>query len=108
MTDFYTIAKKDFDADCHLRNIFEGVARGVNKQHDPLPLISTLFIWPSGSTPMDKMGWSEEAANEKLRLWSEEGYPVEDFTNLGLCFAKRYASDSVIDSQGISEQLEKE
>jgi len=100
-------AKKDFDADIHLRNVFEGVARGVNKQHDPLVLICTLFMWPEGSTSMDKMGWNEESANEKISAWSEEGYPVEDFTNWGLFFAKRYASDSIIDSQGILERLEK-
>ena len=100
-------AKKDFDADVQLRNVFEGVARGVNKQHDPLILICTLFMWPQGATSNDKMGWTEEAANEKIRAWSEEGYPVEDFMNWGLFYAKRYATDSIIDFQGISEELEK-
>ena len=96
-------AKKDFDADVQLRNVFEGVARGVNNQHDPLVLICTLFMWPDGA---DKMGWTEESANEKIRAWSEEGYPVEDFTNWGLFYARRYASDSIIDSVGISEAME--
>ena len=100
-------AQKPFDADIHLRNIFEGVARGVNKQHDPLILICTLFIWPEGTTSADKMGWSEEAANEKIRAWSEEGYPVEDFTKLGVCYARRYASDFITDSQDTSEEPQK-
>lgn len=87
-------AKKDFDADVQLRNTFEGVARGANRQHDPLVLICTLFMWPDGA---DRMLWTEESANEKVKAWSEEGYPVEDFTRWGLFFARRYASDSITD-----------
>jgi len=98
-------AKKDFDADVQLRNVFEGVARGVNKQQDPLILICTLFCWPEGEP---RISWSEETANETIKLWSEEGYPVEDFFSLALQFVARYQSASVIASQNILEQTEVE
>lgn len=98
-------AKKDFDADVQLRNVFEGVARGVNKQQDPLILICTLFCWPEG---VPRISWSEEAANETIKLWSEEGYPVEDFFNLALQFVARYQSASVIAFQNTLEQAEAE
>ena len=91
--------KKDFDADVHLRNVFEGVARGVNKQNDPLVLICTLFCWPQGEPRID---WDEELANETINLWSEEGYPVEDFLLLGLQFVRRYQSGSLTESLSIS------
>lgn len=92
-------AKKDFDADVQLRNVFEGVARGVNKQQDPLVLICTLFCWPQGEP---RVSWDEEKANETIKLWSEEGYPVEDFLLLGLQFVRRYQSGSLTESLSIS------
>ena len=91
--------KKDFDADVHLRNVFEGVARGVNKQNDPLVLICTLFCWPQGEPRID---WDEELANDTINLWSEEGYPVEDFLLLGLQFVRRYQTGSLTESLSIS------
>jgi hypothetical protein len=80
-------ASKPFDADTHLRNVFEGVLRKQNKQNDPLLLICTLFCDPEGA---DRTAWSEEQANETIEAWSREGYPVEDFFKLGLEFVRRY------------------
>lgn len=82
-------AQKPFDADVHLRNIFEGVARGANKQHDPLLLICTLFCWPDGE---ERKGWTEAEANERLKVWSDEGYPVEDFFDLALRCVRHYST----------------
>jgi len=81
-------AQKPFDADVHLRNVFEGVVRGVNKQFDPVLLICTLFCWPEG---VERKEWSEESANETLKIWSDEGIPVEDFFALALRFVRRYS-----------------
>lgn len=92
-------AKKDFDADIHLRNTFEGVARGVNKQHDPLLLMCTLFCWEEGA---DRSAWSEEGANEKIKAWGEEGYPAEDFFLLAVQFVRRYQAGLLPDSENTS------
>lgn len=80
-------AKKDFDADTMLRNTFEGVLRKTNKQYDPLLLICTLFMCDESE---DRASWDEANANEKIKLWSEEGYPTEDFLRWGLHFSRRY------------------
>lgn len=93
-------AQKPFDADIHLRNIFEGVQRKVNGQNEPLALICTLFCRPEGDTSQT---WDEESANETLKKWSDEGYPVEDFFRLGLAFVARYQSDFNSDSQDTLE-----
>lgn len=93
-------AGKPFDADTHLRNVFEGVARGANKQHDPLVLICTLFCREENTA---QGGWSEEKANETIRIWSEEGYPVEDFFALALEFVRRCQFASLPGSQGTLE-----
>lgn len=87
--------QKPFDADTHLRNVFEGVARKVNNQHDPLVLICTLFCWPEGA---DRTKWDEESANETIKKWNDEGYPIEDFFQLGLQFIRRYQGALQLDS----------
>lgn len=85
--------KKDFDADIKLRNTFEGVLRKANNQYDPLLLICTLFMCEADE---DRKTWDEANANEKIKLWSEEGYPTEDFLRWGLRFSRLYqlGSDS--------------
>ncbi len=88
-------AQKPFDADTHLRNVFEGVVRKVNGQHDPGILICTLFCWPEGA---DRTQWDEESANEKIKAWNNEGYPAEDFFRLGLEFVKRYQAAFQLDT----------
>lgn len=79
--------QKPFDADTHLRNTFEGVLRKTNKQYDPLLLICTLFMCDEQE---DRTQWDEANANEKIKLWSEEGYPTEDFLRWGLHFSRHY------------------
>ncbi len=96
-------ASKPFDADTHLRNIFEGVLRKQNNQNHPLLLICTLFIHPENS---DRNQWSEESANEVLKKWSDEGYPVEDFFRLGLEFVRRYQVAFQPDFQSSLEGLQ--
>lgn len=97
--------QKPFDADVHLRNIFEGVARKVNNQNEPLLLICTLFCWPEGA---DRTKWDEESANETIKKWNGEGYPVEDFFRLGLEFVKRYQAAFQLDSLSSLEEGEAE
>ena len=93
-------AQKPFDADIHLSNIFQGVQRKINKQHDPILLICTLFCHAEGA---DRTKWDEETANETLKAWNDEGYPMEDFFRLGLTFVARYQSDFSNAFQSISE-----
>jgi hypothetical protein len=95
--------QKPFDADVHLRNIFEGVQRKVNNQNDPMLLICTLFCDPVGS---DRTKWDEETANERIQKWSDEGYPVEDFFALGLRFVKHYQHALLSDFLNTSEKEE--
>lgn len=95
---------KRFESDIALNNMMQGTARALNKQHDPLLLICTLFCWPEGES---RTTWDEEKANETIKLWSEEGYPVEDFLALGLQFVRRYQSDLLIESLNISEAEER-
>lgn len=91
---------KRFESDVALNNMMQGTVRALNKQHDPLILICTLFCWPEGEP---RTTWDEEKANETIKLWSEEGYPVEDFLLLGLQFVRRYQSALVTESLNISE-----
>ena len=95
---------KRFESDMALSNMMQGTARAMNKQHDPLVLICTLFCWAEGES---RTTWDEEKANETVKLWSEEGYPIEDFLVLGLQFVRRYQSDSLIESLNILEEPEK-
>ncbi len=74
------------DAIVKLHNCMQGTVRQVSKQTDPLLLICTLFCRPEGDT----QAWSEELANERVKAWSAEGYPAEDFFALGLQFVKHY------------------
>lgn len=97
-------ASKPFDADTHLRNVFEGVLRKQNNQNDPLLLICTLFCIPEGQGITSD--WTEERANETIQAWSSEGYPVEDFFSLGLQFVKHYQTVLQPDSPNISETEE--
>ena len=94
-------AQKPFDADTHLRNVFEGVARGVNKQHDALLLICTLFCCAEGT---DRSEWNEEVANEIIKEWGAEGYPAEDFFLLAALFVRRYQSALLQGSQNTSDE----
>lgn len=94
-------ASKPFDADTHMRNVFEGVVRKVNKQNEPILLICTLFIDPEGA---DRSAWDEETANETIKKWSDEGIPVEDFFRLGLEFVRRYQVAFQPDSLNTSEE----
>ena len=95
---------KGFEADVMMQNMLDGTAlRKVNRQHDPLLLICTLFICPATE---DRRYWNEETANEKIKLWSEEGYPTEDFLRLGLQFSRRYQFVSEEDSLNGSENPE--
>lgn len=92
---------KRFEADIALNNMMQGTARALNKQHDPLILICTLFCCEEGQP---RTGWDEEAANETIKLWSEEGYPVEDFLFLGLHFVRLYQLGSLQESPDILEE----
>jgi hypothetical protein len=92
---------KRFEADIALHNMMQGTARAINKQHDPLILICTLFCWPDGE---ERKTWDEEQANETIKLWSEEGYPVEDFLLLGLQFVRHYQTGLLPDMVNISDQ----
>lgn len=94
---------KRFESDVALNNMMQGTVRAMNKQHDPLLLICTLFCWPEGEA---RTYWDEEKANETIKLWSEEGYPIEDFLVLGLQFVRRYQSGSLIESLNISGEAE--
>ncbi len=96
-------AKKDHDADHMMRNTFEGVLRKVNKQYDPLLLICTLFMCEKDE---DRTQWDEANANEKIKLWSEEGYPTEDFLRWGLRFSRHYQRGFLEDSLDILESPE--
>lgn len=81
-------AGKGFEADVMMQNMLDGTPlRKANKQHSPEVLICTLFICPETE---DRTTWNEEAANEKIKLWSKEGFPAEDFTRLGLLYIERY------------------
>ena len=51
---------KQFEADIALHNMRQGVVRKLNKQHDPLLLMATLFCCPADE---DRTIWSEESAN---------------------------------------------
>lgn len=92
---------KRFEADIALNNMMQGTARALNKQHDPLILICTLFCCEEGQP---RTGWDEEAANETVKIWSEEGYPVEDFLYLGLHFVRHYQLGLLPESQDTSEE----
>jgi hypothetical protein len=97
---------KGFEADIALHNMMQGASRALNKQHDSLMLICTLFCCPSDE---DRTIWNEESANEKIALWSKEGYPVEDFLALALQSCKRYQDDLFSDlvNGSEAEQAEK-
>lgn len=78
---------KRFEADNALHNMMQGTVRALNKQHDPMLLMATLFCCPDDE---DRTTWSEETANEKISIWSKEGYPVEDFFGLSLQLCRHY------------------
>ena len=78
---------KGFEADVMMSNMLEGGLRKVNNQHDPLMLICTLFMCTEDE---NRNVWDEALANEKLKLWSEEGYPSEDFLHWGVRFSRHY------------------
>lgn len=88
------------EADVKMSNTFEGVNRKTNKQYDPILLICTLFMCEKDE---DRTTWSEEQANEKIKVWSKEGYPTEDFLRWGLHFVRLYQVGFNEDSQSISE-----
>lgn len=92
---------KRFEADIAFNNMMQGTARAVNKQHDPFILICTLFCCEEGES---RTNWDEEKANETIKLWSEEGYPVEDFLLLGLRFVRHYQVGFLQESQSILEE----
>lgn len=100
VTDLINKGKR-FDSDIALNNMMQGVVRALNKQHNPVLLIATLFCCTEDE---DKAVWNEEAANEKIEIWSKEGYPVEDFFGLCLRFCRRYQADLFSDLQDISEE----
>lgn len=89
---------KRFEADIAFSNLMQGTAREVNKQQDPLILICTLFCWPDGEP---RTTWDEETANETVKIWSEEGLPVDDFLLLGLQFIRHYQRDLLQDTPTI-------
>jgi hypothetical protein len=95
---------KRFEADIALNNMMQGVARAINKQHDPLLLMATLFCCEDAE---DRTIWSEESANEKIELWSKEGYPVEDFFRLSLQLCRRYQDGLFSDLLDTSEEAER-
>ena len=78
---------KRFEADIAMHNMMQGTVRAMNKQHDPVLLMATLFCCEETE---DRTIWSEESANEKIEIWSQEGYPVEDFFRLSLQLCRRY------------------
>lgn len=92
---------KRFEADIAFNNLMQGTARALNKQHDPLILICTLFCCEEGEP---RTGWDEEKANETIKIWSEEGYPVEDFLLLGLQFVRHYQVGFLPESQNTLEE----
>lgn len=92
---------KRFEADIAMHNMMQGAVRAMNKQHDPVLLMATLFCCEEGE---DRTTWSEEGANEKINAWSEEGYPVEDFFRLSLQLCRRYQEDLFNDLTNISEE----
>ena len=94
-------AGKGFDADVMMQNMLDGKPlRKANKQHAPEILICTLFICPKSE---DRTQWNEEMANEKIKLWSAEGFAAEDFTRLGLLYMERYQLVSLGGSLGTLE-----
>jgi len=94
---------KRFESDIALNNMMQGVARALNKQHNPMLLIATLFCCEESE---DRAVWSEESANEKIELWSKEGYPVEDFFLLSLQLCRHYQEGFLQDSPDFSEESE--
>lgn len=96
---------KRFESDIALHNLAQGVARKINKQHDPMLLIATLFCCTADE---DRTQWNEETANEKIELWSKEGYPVEDFFGLSLRFVRHYQEGLFNDFLDTSDQEEPE
>lgn len=91
---------KRFESDIALNNMMQGVVRALNKQHDPVLLMATLFCCEETE---DRTIWSEESANEKIELWSKEGYPVEDFFRLSLQLCRRYQDGLFSDLVDTSE-----
>ena len=94
---------KGFEADVMLQNMFEGGMRSANGQQDPMILICTLFMCPEDE---DRTVWDEAQANEKIKLWSKEGYPSEDFLFWGVRFSRRYQQGLPEDSPNFSESPE--
>lgn len=92
---------KRFESDNALNNMMQGVVRALNKQHDPVLLMATLFCCEESE---DRTIWSEESANEKIELWSKEGYPVEDFFRLSLQLCRRYQDGLFSDLVDILEE----
>ena len=96
---------KRFESDIALNNMMQGVARALNKQHNPMLLIATLFCCEENE---DRGTWSEESANEKIELWSKEGYPVEDFFMLSLQLCRHYQEGLLQGSPDILEESQPE
>ena len=94
---------KRFESDIALHNMMQGVARKLNKQHDPMLLMATLICCTEDE---DRTVWSEESANEKIEIWSKEGYPVEDFFPLSLQLCRHYQEGLYNDSLNISEETD--
>ena len=96
---------RGFEADIALHNMMQGTVRALNKQHDPILLMATLICCAADE---DRTIWSEESANEKIELWSKEGYPVEDFFPLSLRLCRHYQEGLFSDSLGIlgEEEIE--
>lgn len=92
---------KQFEANVALHNMMQGTARALNKQHNPMLLIATLFCCEEGE---DRTEWTEEAANEKISLWSKEGLLVEDFFGLSLRLCRHYQQDLFKDLESILEE----
>jgi len=100
ITDLINKGKR-FEADIAMNNMMQGVVRALNKQHNPMLLMATLFCCTSDE---DRATWSEETANEKIELWSKEGYPVEDFFGLSLQLCRHYQEGLFDDLRDISEE----
>lgn len=96
---------KRFEADIALNNLMQGVARKINKQHDPMLLMATLFCCPDEE---DRTAWSEEAANEKIEIWGKEGIPVEDFFGLSLQLCRHYQENLFQGLEAILEEAEED
>ena len=94
-------ASRPHDATVLMQNMLSGKPlRKANYQNPPEVLICTLFMCAEDE---NRGTWTEEMANEKIKIWSAEGFAAEDFTRWGLLYIERYQSVSLGGSPNTSE-----